>query len=77
VPHLFWLLRCSLAPELGDIVLTDAKSSETAGLTKNQKPGYPAIEKNGGTVVGNNGARQGYPAGTKIPPTKVNIVRPQ
>jgi len=26
--------------------------------------------------VGNKGAAQGYPAGTKIPPTKVEIIRP-
>jgi RHS repeat-associated protein len=59
------------------IKLTDAKSSQTAGMTTNQKPGYPAIENHGGTVVGNNGAAQGYPAGTKIPPTKVDIIRPE
>ncbi len=61
----------------GQIKLTDAKSSATAPLTKNQKTGYPAIEKSGGTVVGNKGAAQGYPAGTKIPPTKVDIIRPK
>ncbi len=60
----------------GKIALTDAKSSATAPLTKNQKPGYPAIEKNGGVVVGDKGASQGYPAGTVIPPTKVDIRRP-
>lgn len=42
-----------------------------------EEPGYPAIENHGGTVVGNNGAAQGYPAGTKIPPTKVDIIRPE
>jgi hypothetical protein len=61
----------------GQIALTDAKSSAKAGMTKNQKVGYPALEKNGGTVVGNKGAAQGYPAGTKIPPTKVDIIRPK
>jgi len=61
----------------GQIKLTDAKSSATAPHTKNQKPAYPAIEQKGGTVVGNKGAAQGYPAGTKIPPTKVDIVRPK
>jgi len=61
----------------GKIALTDAKSSATAPLTKNQKPGYPAIEKSGGVVVGDKGASQGYPAGTVIPPTKVDIRRPQ
>jgi RHS repeat-associated protein len=61
----------------GKIALTDAKSSATAPFTKNQKPGYPAIEKSGGVVVGDKGASQGYPAGTAIPPTKVDIRRPQ
>ncbi|OXA90198.1 RHS repeat-associated core domain-containing protein [Flavobacterium hydatis] len=61
----------------GKIRLTDAKSSKTAGNTKNQKVGYPALEKHGGTVVGNKGAAHGYPAGTKIPPTKVDIIRPK
>ncbi|MDO5617019.1 MAG: RHS repeat-associated core domain-containing protein, partial [Cruoricaptor ignavus] len=61
----------------GQIKLTNAKSSATAPHTKNQKTGYPAIEKSGGTVVGNKGRDFGYPAGTKIPPTKVDIVRPK
>lgn len=55
---------------------TDAKASAKAPLTKQQKVGYPDLDKNGGTVVGNNGAATGYPAGTKMPPTKVTIVRP-
>lgn len=59
----------------GKTVLTEAKSSKTAPLTKNQKTGFPAIEKNGGTVVGKG--KPGYPGGTKIPPTKVNVVRPK
>lgn len=67
----------NVSTQNGKIKLTDAKSSATAPHTKNQKTGYPAIEKRGGTVVGNKGAAQGYPAGTKIPPTKVDIVRPK
>jgi RHS repeat-associated protein len=66
----------NVSTKQGAIKLTDAKSSSGAGMTKNQKPGYPAIGKYGGTVVGNKGAAQGYPAGTKIPPTKVDIIRP-
>ena len=37
---------------------------------------YATGNGGGGTVVGNAGAKQGYPAGTKIPPTKVDIIRP-
>lgn len=58
----------------GKTVLTEAKSSKTAPLTKNQKAGFPVIKKNGGTVVGKG--KPGYPGGTQIPPTKVNVVRP-
>jgi RHS repeat-associated protein len=59
----------------GQIKLTDAKSSATAPHTNNQKTGYPEIEKNGGTVVGKG--KPGYPRGTKIPPTKIDIIRPK
>lgn len=61
----------------GKIQLTEAKSSKTAPLTKNQKTGYPAIEEYGGVVVGNKGANMGYPAGTIIPPINVLILRPE
>jgi RHS repeat-associated protein len=60
----------------GKFKLTDAKSSATAPNTPNQKAGYPLIERNGGTVVGKGAAKKGYPEGTKIPPTKVDIIRP-
>jgi len=29
------------------------------------------------THIGNKGKDMGYPAGTKIPPTKVDIIRPK
>jgi hypothetical protein len=60
----------------GEVKLTDAKSSATAPNTPNQKVGYPLIERNGGTVVGKGAAAKGYPEGTKIPPTTVDIIRP-
>ena len=59
--------------QTGRIKLTDAKASETAPLTKNQGPGYKAIEQNGGTVLGEG--KGAYPGGTEIPPTKVDIIR--
>jgi filamentous hemagglutinin len=58
----------------GQIALTEAKSSSTAPLTGNQKVAFPSIAQNGGVVVGNG--KPGYPGGTVIPPTQVNIVRP-
>jgi RHS repeat-associated protein len=58
----------------GNVVLTEAKSSATARLTPNQAAAHPEIAQTGATVVGQG--KPGYPGGTKIPPTKVNVVRP-
>jgi hypothetical protein len=57
----------------GQIQAVDAKGSQTAPLTKNQKIGYPEIETHGGTVVGEGKAP--YTGGTQIPPKTVKIVR--
>jgi hypothetical protein len=57
----------------GNINLTEAKSSSTAPLTKNQKNAYPEIEKNGGIIVGKG--KEPYTGGTQIPPTKVDVRR--
>jgi hypothetical protein len=58
----------------GAIKLTESKSSAKAPLTKAQKPGYRDIEQTGGTIKGEG--KPGYPGGARIPPTKVDIVRP-
>ena len=58
----------------GNVALTEAKGSATAGLTKNQKKGFPEIQQGGATVVGKG--RPGYPPGTQIPPTPVRVIRP-
>ncbi len=58
----------------GTIVLTEAKSSATAPLTGNQKLAHPSIAQSGGVVVGQG--KPGFPGGTVIPPTPVNVVRP-
>ena len=58
----------------GAIRCTECKASATAPLTKNQKLGFPEIQQSGGTVVGNG--KPGFLGGTKIPATKVDIVRP-
>jgi len=55
--------------------LYEVKSSQTAQLTKNQKKAFPQIEKSGGTVVGQG--KPGFPGGTRIPPSKVKIIRPK
>ncbi|MEA4937537.1 MAG: hypothetical protein VB102_13005 [Paludibacter sp.] len=61
----------------GKVILTEAKSSQTAPLTPNQKKAHPQIEQSGGTVRGNKGTSVGLPNGEKIPPTKIDIVRPK
>lgn len=55
--------------------LMDAKASSTAPLTPNQTVGYPLLGQYGGVVVGKAGGSY-YPAGTVIPPTQVQIIRP-
>jgi hypothetical protein len=57
----------------GDIVLSDMKASKTARLTPNQEIAYPELETHGGIVVGKG--KSPYMGGTKIPPTRVTIVR--
>ena len=42
--------------------------------TKNQNLAFPEMQETGGVVVGKG--KLGFPGGTQIPPTKVNIVRP-
>ncbi|MFJ2288311.1 S-type pyocin domain-containing protein [Pseudomonas iridis] len=58
----------------GEISCVECKSSDTAPLTKNQKSAFPEIEKTGGTVVGKG--KPGFPGGTRIPPTRIDIIRP-
>jgi RHS repeat-associated protein len=58
----------------GDVRLREAKGSATASLTEKQTAAHPEIEQTGATVVGKG--KPDYPGGTKIPPTKVEVVRP-
>jgi hypothetical protein len=59
----------------GATKLIDAKSSPTAPLTRNQTQGYPLVERFGGRVRGAAGGNV-LPAGTIVPPTPVQIIRP-
>ncbi|MCX7569426.1 DNA-binding protein [Tumebacillus sp. DT12] len=61
--------------ETGQTEITEAKSSSTAPLTKNQRTAFPEIAESGGTVVGNG--KPPYVGGTKIPPGEVKVVRPK
>jgi hypothetical protein len=58
----------------GEISCVECKSSDTAPLTKNQKAAFPEIEKSGATIVGKG--KPGFPGGSRIPPTRVEILRP-
>jgi filamentous hemagglutinin len=58
----------------GNIVCIECKASSTAPLTINQKIGFPEISQTGATIVGNG--KPGFLGGTTIPPTVVQIVRP-
>ena len=60
----------------GRVTLIEAKSSQTAPLTSNQKIAHPQIEQSGGIIRGKKGEFIGLPNGERIPPTKVDIVRP-
>jgi len=68
--------RLDFLGKKGDaIVPTEAKSSATAPLTRNQKIAFPEIAKSGATVVGKG--KGIFPGGTKILPIEVDIVRPK
>lgn len=60
-------------PETGAIGCIECKASDSAGLTINQRTGYPEIRTSGATVVG--AGKPGFPGGTRLPPTDVEIVR--
>lgn len=57
----------------GKVKLVEAKSSQRARLTPNQKKAFAGIEKSGATVVGKG--KPGYRGGTTIEPQKVRIIR--
>lgn len=57
----------------GDIACVECKASETAPLTRNQKRAFPEIEQSGGRIMGKG--KPGFPGGTQIPPTRVEILR--
>jgi hypothetical protein len=59
----------------GDINCVECKASDTAPLTRNQKRAFPEIKRSGGTIAGKG--KPGFPGGTVIPPTRVDIVRPK
>jgi hypothetical protein len=61
-------------PATGEIGGVEAKASQTAGFTPNQRVAIPEIAQTGGTIVG--AGKPGFPGGMRIPPTTFRIVRP-
>jgi hypothetical protein len=62
-------------PTTGEIGCIECKVSPTAQLRQNQALGFPELEQAGAMVVGKG--KPGFPGGTKIPPTRVEIRRPE
>ena len=60
-------------PLTGQIGCIECKASPTAPLTPNQTLAFPEIGQSGGTIVG--AGKPGFPGGTQIPPTAVQILR--
>lgn len=63
----------TLDPVTGDIGCVECKASSTVPLTTNQTLAFPEIGQSGGTIVG--AGKPGFPGGTVIPPTTVQIIR--
>lgn len=59
----------------GTLRFIDAKTGPHAGLTPNQKIGYPEIRTQGGVPSGGNAAEAGLKPGKPIGPTSVDIHR--
>ncbi|MFL1515287.1 S-type pyocin domain-containing protein [Pseudomonas prosekii] len=59
----------------GNINCVECKASDTAPLTRNQRRAFPEIEQSGARIVGKG--KPGFPGGTEIPPTRVEILRPK
>ena len=60
-------------PVTGQIGCIECKASQAAPLTPNQSLAFPQIEQSGGTILG--AGKPGFPGGTQIPPTAVQIIR--
>ena len=63
----------TLDPVTGDIGCVECKASSTAPLTTNQTLGFSEIGQSGGTIVG--AGKPGFPGGTVIAPTNLQIIR--
>jgi RHS repeat-associated protein len=62
-----------VATKDGAVRCIECKSSETAPLTPGQAATHPEIQSGGATVVGKG--KPNVPGGSRIPPTRVEVVR--
>jgi hypothetical protein len=69
--RLDFVTRDPVSKEIGCI---ECKGSEKARTTSNQNRAFPEIKQRGATIIGNG--KPGFPGGTEIPPTQVQIWRP-
>ncbi len=60
-------------PQTGAIGCIECKASQTAPITPNQRLVHSEIARSGATIVG--AGKPGFPGGTKIPPTEVQVIR--
>jgi hypothetical protein len=60
-------------PETGAMECVECKASDTAPLSRGQKPAFPEIERSGGIIVGKG--KPGFPGGTDIPAGEVRVIR--
>lgn len=60
-------------PQSGTIGCIECKASQTAPIKPNQRLAHAEIARSGAIIVG--AGKPGFPGGTKIPPTEVQIVR--
>ncbi len=57
----------------GTVRCIECKASPTASLTPNQTLAFPEIGQTGGRIIG--AGKPGFPGGTQIPPTTIEIIR--
>lgn len=60
-------------PQSGTIGCIECKASQTAPINPNQRLTHAEIARSGAIIVG--AGKPGFPGGTKIPPTEVQIIR--
>ena len=61
-------------PMTDEIICIECKNSESVPIRSGQRRAFQEMLRDGATIVGKG--KPGFPGGTKIPPTRVQIWRP-